>query len=761
MNWINLDEDNYKVFELFRINNQTFNNLELKHMLYANAKYGGPIAITSHPDHILMASDSNNVAIQNICIFKNNGFLHHTIPKLDLPKIVGFDFIEDELLFVMTQTGRYLLIDPHKGTKREYDIGNKFNNEPIVEGKVVDNSIVFYTFNKDVVRFYFIKNIFDQQINQFQHSEMKMNIQQSSLFFYPVSSKRSLSEKLECQITHPVAGIIRLIEDEPECIFYNNNPVYTRSIEVLAKLPEIKSIKLIAMSSGNEIDTRLTAYITESNLLYIVSANFSDNFIKKFELKLDEIQNGNPNSLGSSGKQEQNNKKLFTLLWCGEDALVLIHGKQYQIISKNTGATITKRINTKGIIGYQEIDGVKLVTNTRCEILRKLLKFYSNVFQINSKAKGIDLYYASNEFENHEASYQNSIIMDKKGLQEGVEDCLSSACFETDRLEQRKLLQASHFGKTFLTSTNSKFEHDTFAYACKTLRVVNSLRNDSTSRAITYDQFISLEPAHLIKILLRYQLYYLADEICKFLSFDQRLISNVYVSWACAKIEGKENDETLAIIINDKLKFCQYVSYTEIAKKAVQLGKKKLANKLIEFEPSIKRKVPVLLWMGNFDEALKEAIKSRDPNLIYEVIFRMMKFQEDPKVIFNIIGKFVIAKPYLIYYLKNFEPTLLDDFYLQNNHTNEERGLYFISKGYQNKDLMKRLNIIRDIALKNLGKEKFYDEVTKEYVELITRMTTDSKVKVAEEKSLKQYIELFMDLFEKNKFKMTDHFDWE
>ena len=108
--------------------------------------------------------------------------------------------------------------------------------------------------------------------------------------------------------------------------------------------------------------------------------------------------------------------------------------------------------------------------------MRKLPKFYINVFQINSKAKGIDLYYASAEFENREASYQNSIIMDKKGLQEGVEDCLSSACFETDRIEQRKLLLAAHYGKTFLTSANSKYDHDTFAYSCKSLRVVNSLR---------------------------------------------------------------------------------------------------------------------------------------------------------------------------------------------------------------------------------------------------------------------------------------------
>jgi len=235
------------------------------------------------------------------------------------------------------------------------------------------------------------------------------------------------------------------------------------------------------------------------------------------------------------------------------------------------------------------------------------------------------------------------------------------------------------------------------------------------------------------------------------------------VSWACSKIEGKESEDYLAAVIQEKLKNCLNASYTEIAKKAMILGKKKLAIKLMDFEPSVKRKVPVLLWMENFEEALKEAIKSRDPNLIYEVIFKMMKLGIDSKVVYNLVAKFTVAKPYLIFYLRNFEPEQLDEFYLHPSNTNEDKGLFFVAKAYQTKDLNKRLIIIRDAAFKNLVKEKWYDEVTKEQVELMNRMLTDSKVKVIEEKSLKQYMELYMKLDDndsaeklKKTFKVSD-----
>lgn len=118
---------------------------------------------------------------------------------------------------------------------------------------------------------------------------------------------------------------------------------------------------------------------------------------------------------------------------------------------------------------------------------------YIDIFKINSTAKSKDLYEAYEEYESRQANYENNVLSDKKELQKAVESCLEAACFEPNITEQLRLLKAAHFGKTFLTPMNSTFDHGSFSNACKYLRVIYSLRSEeSLSRSITYDQFISL-----------------------------------------------------------------------------------------------------------------------------------------------------------------------------------------------------------------------------------------------------------------------------
>ena len=53
-----------------------------------------------------------------------------------------------------------------------------------------------------------------------------------------------------------------------------------------------------------------------------------------------------------------------------------------------------------------------------------------------------------------------------------------------------------------------------------------------------------------------------------------------------------------------KLKNHKEISYTDIAYKAVDLGKKPLGKKLLDLEPNIKKKIPVLLFMEEYSKAL-------------------------------------------------------------------------------------------------------------------------------------------------------------
>ena len=84
-----------------------------------------------------------------------------------------------------------------------------------------------------------------------------------------------------------------------------------------------------------------------------------------------------------------------------------------------------------------------------------------------------------------------------------------------------------------------------------------------------------------MKILLRYRAHYLANEICKILDFPQQLKNRVYIDWSICKVESLENDDIIFGLIKEKLKELKDISYTEIAHKAINIGKNNLAIKLL------------------------------------------------------------------------------------------------------------------------------------------------------------------------------------
>jgi len=741
MNWISLQDINFKLFEFYKIRNKGFSSLELKHMVYAHAKFGGPIAITSDPDAFIMGNDANNDAIKNICIFKNDGNLLRRISKEGMPKIVGMDFLDEEYLLVITQEGSYILVDPHKGTKRSYRLDSKFMAEPIIEAKIIGNSVIFYTGLQGSFKFYFVRNIFTPNCEPFSHGEMKTK----PACFVPVSPKCSLSERLECLVTHASAGIHRLVEDQDEMVLFN--PA-NASTAFLAQLPTIKEIKLIAMSPSNDVEKQMIAFLTKENNLFVVSSDFTKILMTKEEVSKDLKD-------ASRGW-----KKAVKLMWCGEDAVVLFVGRTINIITEHN--IVEKEIkNTKALLPMQEVDGIKITSSNKCEILRALPPYYVNIFKINSSAKAKDLYEAYEDYEQRQASYENNILTEKKGLQEAVEECIDAACFELNITEQLKLLRAAHFGKTFLNPNNSTFDHNKFSYSCKILRVIQAFRNDGfdgLARSLTYAQFQGLSELQVTRILVRYQLYYIADEVCKFLGFSPKLTSQVYVNWACAKIEStheagensEQQQENLANIIYEKLKNENTISFAEIAKKAVEIGKDHLARKLLDKEKSFSKKLQVLLEMKDYLSSLREAIYSRDPNLIEMVIFKMQRDNLPEQSVWTLLSKTPLSKKLLLEYLKNFKPESLN-VYMMDHSTGDERAFYAIKNGYTIKDLPQRMSVIQDYALKFFD-DKFAKDMTKEHYHFLGHLIKDNGIK-ADEVPINTHLE---NLFREGKFEKAD-----
>jgi len=363
-----------------------------------------------------------------------------------------------------------------------------------------------------------------------------------------------------------------------------------------------------------------------------------------------------------------------------------------------------------------------------------------------------------------QASYENSILIEKKGLEQAVEDLISAACFELNSEEQIKLLKAAHFGKTFLNPNQSTFDHDKFSNACKILRTLSSFRDEGDeefeglARAITYEQFAELSEAQVIRILIRYQLHYLADEVCKYLSYSPKLASHVYVNWACAKIESaKETDENqipqqeaLALAIYEKLKDETSISFAEIARKAVEFGKNFLARKLLEKEKSFAKKLQVLLEMKDYLNAFKEAIASRDPNLIEMVICRMQRDNLNEYDVWNLLCKTPLSKKLLFEYITNFKPEALGHF-METKLTKDERAFHAIRHAQTVNEIEQKSKIVQDFAFVNF-EDKFCKDIAREEVTFLAHLLREKGLE-AQEVSINKLLE---ELFKEGKFDKAD-----
>jgi len=653
-NLIKVGQSRFKLAEAYRFPSLS-DFVPFEDILYASAKFGGPIAITADIRKIIPTNTLTSSTLQNILIFYNNGQLARKIPRDDLHKglyqksklyIVGMDFLPDETLFVISRLGIYNMIDPFTGNSKVYNLRDQFVDENIVEAKVIGKTVVFYTSRKDgVYKFYFVRDIEAPTVQDFAHSELRIaeySNNNLNLNFLPIPAGSSFSGKIECFVNHHKTGAYRLIEAERDHLEFVSNIASS----TLKKLPEIKDIQCMALSPVEDLKTKKIAILSRDNYLSVIHIDPSHTADPHFRVRV--LQ-----------EDEEDERSLY---WCGDSAIVIVSEAHLVLVTLDGES---KKIvhKSKGYLLIPELDCMRIFSDEKCEILKIVPETYSNIFLPTSRAKSADLYNAFLEHSERNVAAETSIIEDKKGLDEGVKNLLDAAYFEIDPKEQKILLGAAGFGKSFLSKSNSEFQFDYFADVCKNLRVVNSLRSSSIARIITCNQFIYLDsiPIYFIDLLIRYQLFYLANEIARFLNYDKEIISHIYVEWACRKIEHNPHDENLAEKIFERLKTDENASYAEIAHNAFinsssnSSAGKDLCLQIIQFEPSVHKRIAFLLRIEQYERALIEAGKSMDPNLIDLIILKLASDPEGETRMWKMVSENARARPRLFKYIYDFK----------------------------------------------------------------------------------------------------------
>ncbi|KHG27227.1 Vacuolar sorting-associated protein 16 [Gossypium arboreum] len=250
----------------------------------------------------------------------------------------------------------------------------------------------------------------------------------------------------------------------------------------------------------------------------------------------------------------------------------------------------------------------------------------------------------------------------QSSLPEAVEACIDAAGHEFDVSRQRTLLRAASYGQAFCSTKldtchcsatdnlQITFQRDRIQEMCKTLRVLNAVRDPEIGIPLSINQYKLLTPSVLIARLINAHRHLLALRISEYVGMNQEV---VIMHWACSKITASLAipDATLLEILLDKLKLCRGISYAAVAAHADKNGRRKLAAMLVEHEPRSSKQVPLLLSIGEEDTALMKATESGDTDLVYLVLFHIWQ-KRPPLEFFGMIQARPLPRDLFISYAR-------------------------------------------------------------------------------------------------------------
>ncbi|XP_076030223.1 vacuolar protein sorting 16 isoform X2 [Oratosquilla oratoria] len=308
------------------------------------------------------------------------------------------------------------------------------------------------------------------------------------------------------------------------------------------------------------------------------------------------------------------------LLWCGTGAVALLWDMTLELVSVNGDATSYYLDSASYLV--EEVDSIRIISSTTHEILQKVPKVVTDTLGIGSMAPGALLLEASKGFQERSTRANDCLGMIKDMMEEAVTQCLQTAQHEYRPQTQKMLLRATLFGKSFVP----EMDPEPCRKAVLILRVLNAVRDYRVGMPLTWNQLDHLTLPVLLDRLVQRHLFPLALRIAKFLKLpDSDGVSRILAHWACYRVRQpcQKSDEQIAKEINSKLGYTPGVSYTDIAVRAEQAGRRHLAIKLVEYECRPSKQVPALMKLGEDQTALKRALQSENSDLIYTVLHHL------------------------------------------------------------------------------------------------------------------------------------------
>ncbi|XP_074280336.1 protein VACUOLELESS1 [Silene latifolia] len=353
------------------------------------------------------------------------------------------------------------------------------------------------------------------------------------------------------------------------------------------------------------------------------------------------------------------------LAWCGLDS-VLLYWDDSLLMVGPYGDPV-RYYYDEPIVLISECDGVRVLSNSNMEFLQRVPDSTVSIFTIGSTTPAALLYDALDHFDKRSAKADENLRMIRSSLQEAIEACIDAAGYEFDIARQQTLLRAASYGQAFC----SDVPRDRFQEMCKTLRVLNAVRNPDIGIPLSIQQYKELTAPILIGRLINAHQHFLALRLSEYLGLSQEL---VLMHWACTRITCSESmpDPALLSSLLEKLKLCKGIDYARVAEHADKSNRRNLAAALVEHEPCSSKQVPLMLSIEQKDAALSKAIESGDTDLVYFVLFHLQPAKGEPPLeFFGAIQSKPLARDLFIAYSRCDDHELLKDFFLSAGQLQE------------------------------------------------------------------------------------------
>jgi hypothetical protein len=291
------------------------------------------------------------------------------------------------------------------------------------------------------------------------------------------------------------------------------------------------------------------------------------------------------------------------LAWCGEEAVFVTIDTGTAMLVHTSGES-DSMFQPVPLTLVQECDGVRVICQGFHDLLHLVEEPVQEIYRIASMAPGAILLMASQAFNSKSHKADEYMRMISSNIDRAVAQCVSAAGALFQSSHQKELMKAAKFGNAFL-SGNGGTTSTLFHQQCTTLKVLNAVRHYKLGLPLTMPQLNNLSRTVLIDRLIQRRLFPLALKICEFLQLptvDGR--SRVLAHWAIYKVESStEEDSETARQVSSRLGLTPDISYSDIAEKAAECGKKQLAIQLLEHEVRADRQVALMLKLLAYDVA--------------------------------------------------------------------------------------------------------------------------------------------------------------